>query len=134
MVPCVTRFRQIFQKLILRQLKKGCLTFGSLNRLGKINRNVMSVWARLLLDLPKSRLILKDKWLSDACVKKRVYDVFHSYGITKQRLMLISSVETHKEHLDLYNQGDIALAPYPVNGQTTSCESLRMGACSHTSR
>ena len=107
--------------------KKGCLTFGSLNRLSKINRNVVSIWARLLLSLPDARLILKDKWLSDAYVKKRVYDVFHSYGITKQRLMLISSVETHKEHLDLYNQVDIALDPYPVNGQTTSCESLWMG-------
>ena len=107
--------------------KNGYLTFGSFNRLSKINRMVMSLWARLLLTLPESKLILKDKWLSDACVKNRVYDTFHSYGITKQRLILVSSVKTHKEHLDLYNRVYIVLDTYPVNGQTTSCESLWMG-------
>ena len=33
-------------------------------------------------------------------MKNRAYDTFHSYGITKQRLILVSSVKTHKELLD----------------------------------
>ena len=107
--------------------EKGYLTFCCLNRLSKINHNVISVWSELLQGLPKSRLLLKDKWFSDSHVKQQVHNIFNSYGITSKRLTLLPSVETYREHLDLYNQVDIALDTYPVNGQTTSCESLWMG-------
>jgi protein O-GlcNAc transferase len=48
-------------------------------------------------------------------------------GISSDRLRLVPSAPNFGSHLELYQQGDIALDTYPYNGTTTTCESLWMG-------
>ena len=105
----------------------GYITFCSFNRLSKINYQVIELWSQVLAALPESKLILKDRWLSQDFVRNKIYDSFCSHGISSDRLTLIPTVEKFYDHLNLYNQADIALDPFPCNGQTTSCEGLWMG-------
>ena len=107
--------------------KNGYITFCSFNRLTKINCQVIKLWSQVLNALPDSKIILKDRWLSQDFVRNKILDSFYSHGISPDRLILIPVVESYHDHLNLYNRADIALDPFPCNGQTTSCEGLWMG-------
>lgn len=45
----------------LPALANGFVTFGSFNNLAKITPEVVSVWARILQAVPRSRLVVKNK-------------------------------------------------------------------------
>ncbi|MAP89937.1 hypothetical protein CMK15_00120 [Candidatus Poribacteria bacterium] len=107
--------------------QNGYITFCSFNRLTKVNCQVIALWAQVLKAVPDSILMMKDRWFSQKFVRNKFYDSFLSHGIEPNRLNLISTVESYQDHLNLYNQADIALDPFPCNGQTTSCEGLWMG-------
>ncbi len=108
-------------------LKNGHITFGSFNHFAKINAAVLDLWARLLVRLPRSRLLLKARSLADPETAKQVMDVFARHGVAVERLDLRSEELSVAAHLDLYHGVDIALDPFPYNGTTTTCEALWMG-------
>jgi len=56
-----------------------------------------------------------------------VLDLFAEQGLSAERLLLLSHVESFREHIELYKQVDIGLDPFPYNGATTTCEALTMG-------
>ena len=48
-------------------------------------------------------------------------------GIDRDRLDLRGWSENTQEHLQLYNEVDLALDTYPYHGTTTTCEAMWMG-------
>lgn len=111
----------------LPALINGYITFGSFNNLSKINDRVVEVWAKILKSMPNSRLLLKNKQLSDPTVCSMTQTRFERHGVTADRLILKSVLDTRVEHLALYNEVDIALDTFHYPGVTTSAEALWMG-------
>jgi predicted O-linked N-acetylglucosamine transferase (SPINDLY family) len=107
--------------------KNGFVTFGSFNNLSKINPEVIVVWARLLQEIPGSRLVLKNPSLKDKSTRERVQALLADAGISAQRLDLMSFIPGDTAHLGAYARIDIALDTFPYNGTTTTCEALWMG-------
>ena len=103
----------------------GFITFGSLNTLAKITDDVIALWSRLLLSVPRSRLILQAGPLTIPWVRTRILRKFAAWGIAADRLDLHGRMSI-LEHLELYNQMDIALDPFPWGGHTTTCMALFM--------
>ncbi len=103
------------------------LTFGSFNNLSKVTDEVLALWARLLIECPDTRLLLKSRQLADDGVRDRVLGVFQAMGVSPDRLDLRTRVRDAAEHLALYGDVDVALDTFPYNGTTTTCEALWMG-------
>lgn len=103
------------------------VTFGSFNVIPKLSPRTMDLWAAVLRAVPGSRMLLKARSLSSPGLRERLTHSFASRGIPADRLELIPYVDSHREHLGLYQRVDIALDPTPYNGTTTTCEALIMG-------
>ncbi|MEX3937456.1 tetratricopeptide repeat protein, partial [Paraburkholderia phymatum] len=102
------------------------ITFGCLNNANKLNDGVVALWARVLLAIPGSRLVLKSAQFGQASFCENMTGRFGMYGITADRIVLLG--QTYREqHLQTYHLMDIALDPFPYPGGTTSAESLWMG-------
>jgi predicted O-linked N-acetylglucosamine transferase (SPINDLY family) len=109
--------------------RTGHITFGSFNNFSKINDRVLDLWARLLVAVPDSRLLLLAKVGSH---QQRTRSFLQERGIAAHRLEFLGYRPTSKESrqadfLRRYHQIDIALDPFPYNGMTTTCEALWMG-------
>jgi len=107
--------------------KRGYVTFGSFNNLTKIGSQVIKVWAKILLAVPDSHLMLKSKELTDSSTRSRCLKLFKQEGISEDRLELHSWMPEKDGHLRLYDHVDMGLDPFPYNGATTTCEALWMG-------
>jgi predicted O-linked N-acetylglucosamine transferase (SPINDLY family) len=105
----------------------GCVTFGCFNNLAKVNDRVIEVWAKLLADIPGSRLMLVSRGLSDPETCDRVRRIFGGLGVAPARLDLGGNALPEALHLARYHRVDIALDTFPYNGATTTCEALWMG-------
>ncbi len=100
------------------------IVFGCFNIPPKISSPARQTWARILHAVPSSRLMLRCRGESGA---RRLIEQFAALGISADRLEIRPHLQNHREHLDLYNQLDIVLDPFPYNGTTTTCEALYMG-------
>lgn len=107
--------------------KNGFVTFGSFNNLAKVNAEVVAVWAKLLRELPGSRLVMKNPSLTDKATQERYQALFADAGISAERLDLLGFIRDDGGHLGTYGRIDIALDTFPYNGTTTTCEALWMG-------
>lgn len=105
----------------------GYLTFGSFNKLAKINHEVIKVWARLLGAIPDARLYLKTWALTEKAMRDKVLGLFAELGVLSDRLVLEGENQSQWDHLEQYGRVDIGLDTFPYNGTTTSCEALWMG-------
>jgi predicted O-linked N-acetylglucosamine transferase (SPINDLY family) len=103
-------------------LKNGHITFGSFNQLSKINIDVISVWSKILINLPNSKLYLKAYQLNDLKNQQTIKELFSNNSVTEDRLIFRSYEKTREDLLKAYNDIDIALDPFPYNGMTTSLE------------
>ena len=108
-------------------LKKGYVTFGSLNNRSKITPDMVRVWAEIVNMIPDARLIFKFNFSSDPLAQILLQDTLDQANITMDRIELYDYTLSKEEHLDLYNKVDIALDTFPYNGTTTTCEALWMG-------
>lgn len=104
----------------------GVITFGCLNGLPKINREVAALWARVLEAVPGSSLFLKTDALSDGETRDRVCRLFTEAGVPADHLILEGHTP-HRQHLEAYQRVDIALDPFPYSGGLTTIEALWMG-------
>jgi len=101
--------------------------FGSFNAFSKINGRLLDMWAQLLQQVPRARLVLKTEVLSSNDVQEWTREEFVSRGIDPHRLDLIGYIESQAQHRAMYNRVDIALDTFPYCGTTTTCEALIMG-------
>ena len=108
-------------------LKNKFITFGSFNNLSKLSDELIALWSKILLRVPDSKLILKNKQLNSEFMKNFYSKKFSMYGISKDRVILLGWVKGKKSHLEVYNDIDIALDTYPYHGTTTTFEALWMG-------
>jgi predicted O-linked N-acetylglucosamine transferase (SPINDLY family) len=103
--------------------RTGRVTFGSLNRFNKINDPLLARWARVLLAVPASRLLLR---APDGAARVRVRERFSALGIAPDRVAFVGS-QTQADYRATYGQIDLALDPSPYNGYTTTCDALWLG-------
>ncbi len=104
-------------------LKNKYITFGSFNNFSKITNQVAMVWSDILKNVSGSKLILKS---SLKLQPTRLEQLFKKNGVAES-VSFIGHKKNHQDHLNLYNQIDIALDTFPYNGVTTSFESIWMG-------
>ena len=111
----------------LPAIKNNFITFGCVNKLNKINDDVIALWSKVLLSITNSKLLLKNKDLDSKKIVEITYRRFESQNIKKDRLILEGHAKTRKELLDVYNKIDIALDPFPYQGNTSTIEAVWMG-------
>jgi len=111
----------------LPALESGRITFASFNNLQKMNEAVVSVWAKILHQVPGSCLLLKSMILADEFSRQRCLDLFLANGIPSNRIIMLKAVPLVAQHLALYHGVDIGLDTFSYNGTTTTCEALWMG-------
>lgn len=108
----------------LPALQNGHITFGSFNRLSKLNRSSIALWSKLLRALPDSRMLLA------GMPQDNKYDALISWfaeeGIERHRLDLHAR-DAMGTYMALHLQVDICLDTVPYNGGTTSLHALWMG-------
>jgi len=107
--------------------KNNFITFGCFNKLTKINDQVISLWSKILLSVPNSKLLLKNKFLDNNKVAKDISEKFEKLNINKERLLLRGESNSRKKALEVFHEIDIALDPFPFQGNTSTCESVWMG-------
>jgi protein O-GlcNAc transferase len=112
---------------LLPALSKGYVTFGSFNNLSKVTPEVVAAWAKILSAVRDSRMIMKADGLADANTREYYNGLFNDHGIARERIDLLGTLPSLKEHLAVYGHVDIALDPFPYNGTTTTCEAMWMG-------
>lgn len=109
----------------LPMIENGWVTFGCFNNLAKLNDRVLALWARLLAEVPRARLLIKTVGLGSEA-ERGLRTAFVGTGGDAERLIL-SGGAPHLELLKWYNQVDIALDPFPYSGGLTTFEALWMG-------
>jgi len=108
-------------------LKAGHITFGSFNNIAKVTDHTLDLWAQAMNSVPGSRLLLKSSSMAQALNRENIERFMAARGVSADRLSLQPWIASKSSHLELYNQVDIALDPFPYNGATTTCEALWMG-------
>ena len=107
----------------LPALKNGNITFGCLNNFCKLSTGVLKLWARVLTELPNSRLIL----LAPAGTVREVVRAEFTKNNVKPERVEFTEFLPNAEYLKLYNRIDMVLDTFPYNGHTTSLDSFWMG-------
>ena len=109
-------------------LATGAVTFGCFNNLSKLTDETIAVWARLLVAVPGSRLLLKGRGLADDPTLRRIYqDRLAAGGIPLESVELLDRTPDTADHLAVYGRVDVALDTFPYHGTTTTCEAMWMG-------
>ena len=107
----------------LPALSLGYVTFGCLNTFAKVTPPTWDAWCRLLIQVPRSRLIVHSRLGSH---RQNIFHLLESRGIDPRRLAFVKKLPT-LAYFQQYQQIDIALDPFPYTGGTTTCDALWMG-------
>lgn len=107
-------------------IANGFVTFGVFNRISKISDEAADAWARILKQVPGSRLLIKDVALDDQLVRDNLLARFAACGLPAERVDLLGAT-LRGEHLASFNRVDICLDPFPQNGGVSTWEALQMG-------
>lgn len=107
----------------LPALTNGYLTFGCLNNACKVNRQVVSLWSRVLREVSKSKLLML---APDGLFRRRLHEWFAADGIPPDRIEFVPR-QRRENYLQTYHRIDLGLDTFPYNGHTTSLDSFWMG-------
>ena len=105
-------------------LQSGVVTFGTLNRPEKISDDALMLWATIVRNVPRSRLLLKGKLFDSSECRKQWEIRLQSLGLRPENYILLGYTSGYLEH---YAKIDIALDTFPYNGTITTCDTLWMG-------
>jgi predicted O-linked N-acetylglucosamine transferase (SPINDLY family) len=108
----------------LPALTTGRFTFGSFNRLGKINDATIELWSQLLRALPGARMMIAG--IPPGSRYTALIEHFAACGIAPERLCLQGRTGMDA-YLALHHQVDLCLDTTPYTGGTTTSHALWMG-------
>jgi protein O-GlcNAc transferase len=108
----------------LPALETGLITFGSFNRIGKVNPATIDLWSQLLLALPRTKMVLGG--LPSDSRHETLIERFAAAGIARERLTLYPR-SNMEEYLALHHRVDICLDTVPYSGGTTTYHAFWMG-------
>jgi predicted O-linked N-acetylglucosamine transferase (SPINDLY family) len=106
---------------------QGYVTYGSFNVPAKHNGQVIELWASVLRAAPAARILLKGRGVDRGRLREATRAAFAAAGVAAERVLLRPTDRDQMDHLQHYNQVDVALDPFPYNGVTTTCDALWMG-------
>jgi glycosyltransferase involved in cell wall biosynthesis len=104
----------------------GFVTFGCFGSGGKINDDIIALWAGVLARVPGSRLYLRNHELTPQDNRQFMRDRFRRHGIPAERLRLDGGT-SHDALVRSYDEVDISLDTWPYCGGNTIAESLWQG-------
>ena len=104
--------------------RRDSLVFGSFNQYNKLTDRTLSLWARVLNELPEAELVLFD--IRQQAVRSSISKRLASHGIDMARVVLRDRVPITEYFAGIGNV-DIALDTFPYNGATTTLDVLWMG-------
>jgi predicted O-linked N-acetylglucosamine transferase (SPINDLY family) len=105
----------------------GTIWLGSFNRYGKIRRDTLCLWAKVLCALPEAKLLLEDRAPCEEETHRRILATLLEQGVSAERVAFVPPISDHREHMALYDRLDIALDTIPFNSGTTAFDALWMG-------
>ena len=108
----------------LPALARGWVTFGSFNMLRKIGPAVFDAWARVLLAVPGSQMLIGA--VADDAQAAWVAENFGARGVARERLRLVPPAPL-ADYLALHAEVDLLLDTWPYTGGTTTNHALAMG-------
>lgn len=126
-IPCVAPFQSAVNAPNINSLpalKIGYITFGSFNRISKINNEVITTWCQILQEIPDAHLVIGH--MHGSTMKRDVLARFEKFSISPERLILRERTNMH-EYLKLHHQIDLMLDAFPYGGGTTTHHALQMG-------
>ncbi|HTQ05186.1 MAG TPA: tetratricopeptide repeat protein [Polyangiaceae bacterium] len=106
----------------LPALDAGFVTFGCLNSFRKFHAGVFRLWARVLGEVPASRLVLT----AEAHAHARLRAAFEREGVASERLEFAERT-SRQAYLERYRRIDIGLDSFPYGGATTTLDAAWMG-------
>jgi protein O-GlcNAc transferase len=107
--------------------QNGFVTLGCFNNFAKLNLPLMKLWASILNELPKAKLLLKATVLGKNYAKNAMRDYLSAAGIEESRVQLLGAEPDFARHIAHYHKVDLGLDTFPYHGTTTTCEALWMG-------
>tara|TARA_Y100000389_G_C17324686_1_gene444919 strand:+ start:70 stop:801 length:732 start_codon:yes stop_codon:yes gene_type:complete len=108
-------------------IKDKTIVYGCFNNFMKISLNTIKVWSKIL-NQGESKLILKNPVsLIDEKAKEILIKKFENEKVDINKIEFVERKKTMTEHLETYNQIDLALDTFPYPGVTTSFQSILMG-------
>lgn len=103
---------------------------GFTNRLNKANDRVLSLWLRIIKEVPSCKLLIKSSDFSIHGQKEQLLirlNVLANGNWNRERVEFVNGTTTYEEHLSFYNEIDMSIDPFPYTGTTSTCEALYMG-------
>lgn len=105
------------------EMPAGEIVFGSLNHISKAGEASATLWSRVLLAVPGSALTLLSH---EGSHRDRIARMFATRGVAAERVRFVTP-RSRETYLRLYHDIHIGLDSCPVNGHTTTFDSLWMG-------
>lgn len=105
-------------------LRNGYVTFGGMNGAAKLNPQWIALWAGLLSEVPRSRLVLAA--VPVGATGDRLRTLFSRHGVDPARISMHARMP-YEKFWELHHEVDVALDTYPCNGGTTTCETVWLG-------
>lgn len=109
-----------------RNFAKDRVVFGSFNNSNKINRQIITLWSRILQRVPNATLVLKAPIFADSTAVEKIAKIFASQNIQSDRLEFYPHLDK-AAHFNLLSGIDVALDPSPYNGVTSTFENILCG-------
>ena len=107
-------------------LARGYVTFGCFGFGGKLNTDLLRLWADLLHAIPSARLHIQNVQIANERSRRFLVERFRRLGIEPDRLTLAVGVD-RRALLDVYAEIDIMLDTWPYCGGNSTAEALWHG-------
>lgn len=99
-------------------------TFASFNRPSKLSQQVVELWAKVLLAVPNSKMMLGAMQQNEG--RAKIINWFAQAGVTEERLILRNRADMH-DYLKMHQEVDLCMDSFPYNGGTTTWHAIWMG-------